>query len=60
MLSSNAVPYSHMALNNIGICRLNMNEPEKELEAFELIRKLSPDYPMIDKTISTIKEQLSA
>ena len=60
MLSSNAVPYRHMALNNMGICRLNRNEPEKALEAFELLRELNPDYPMLDKTISTIKEHLSA
>ena len=58
MLSSNAIPYRQMALNNLGICCIRLDQPEQALEAFETLRELNPDYPNVQKESEMLRRYL--
>ena len=58
MFSSNAIPYRQMALNNMGICYLYMEQNQKALETFQKLAQLNPDFPNIAKTIDEISKHM--
>lgn len=58
MFSSNAIPYQQMALNNMGICYLYMDEAGKALEAFKNLAELNSNYPYITKIIEEIQKHI--
>ena len=58
MFSSSAIPYQQMALNNIGICYLYMNENTKALDSFQKLAALNENYPYITKTIEEIQKHM--
>ena len=55
MFASSAIPYKEMALNNLGICYLHMNENKKALNTFLKLAEINPKYPYISQTIDQIK-----
>lgn len=59
MFASSAIPYKEMALNNLGICYLHMNEDEKALNTFSKLAEINPKYPYISQTIDQIKMHIS-
>ncbi len=58
MLSSSAIPYQQMALNNMGICYLYMGEDAKALDVFKKLAELNSSYPYISKTIEEIEKHI--
>lgn len=58
MFSSNAIPYQQMALNNMGLCYLHMEENIKALGAFKNLAALNMDFPNVTKVIEEIQKNI--
>lgn len=59
MFYSNAVPFRQMALNNLGLCYLYMNEGAKALEVFQKLAEINPDYPNITRAINELQTHIA-
>ena len=58
MFSSNAIPFQQMALNNMAICYLHMDEEEKALEVLQNLAELNNHYPNVVKAIEEIQKHI--
>jgi tetratricopeptide (TPR) repeat protein len=59
MFYSNAVPFRQMALNNLGLCYLYMNEGAKALEVFQKLAEINPDYQNITRAINELQTHIA-
>ena len=58
MFASSAIPYQHMALNNLGICYLYLGQDQQALDAFRKLAALNANYPNIDAAIDAIQRHM--
>lgn len=58
MFSSNAIPFQQMALNNLGICYLYMDNPQKAMVYFEKLAQMTNYHPNIMKIIDEIQNRI--
>lgn len=59
MFASSALSYKEMALNNLGICYLHINEDQEALNTFLKLAEINPKYPYISQTIDKIKMHIN-
>lgn len=59
MFCSNAVPFRQMALNNLGLCYVYMNEGTKALEALQKLAEINPDYPNITRALKELQTHIA-
>ena len=59
MFCSNAIPFRQMALNNLGLCYVYMNESAKALEALQKLAEINPDYPNITRTLKELQTHIA-
>ena len=58
MFSTSAFPYQQMALNNLGLCYLHMEENAKALDTFKQLAALNSNYPNLTQAIEMIQKHI--
>lgn len=54
MFATSAFSYQQMALNNLGVCYVHLNEIEKAMETFRLLAEINRGYPNIEEVIAAL------